>query len=758
MKVKDDGTVKVLDFGLAKALGPDLSDLDAANSPTMTMTAAATKMGVIMGTAAYMSPEQAKGRQVDKRADIWAFGVVLFEMLTGRQAFGGTDISETLAFVLTREIEWSALPASTPASVRRLLRRCVTRDRKNRLADISVARLEIDDAESTAETPVGASVTSNAAPAIWQRPAGVAAIALTTLLAGALTVWTVSRPDPVPADPIRFTIVPPESAPFMSIRLSHDLAISPDGSAVVYNGSAASAAPTGLNLRAIDEFDAAPLRGGEDGVGPFFSPDGAWVGFTDLSQAILRKVSVLGGPPVTLTTIDDLIRGASWGLDDRIIFGTSGGGLFRVAAGGGEPEALTTLDADRNEVSHRAPSIIPGREAVLFFTTTQATSVLSTAQLAVLDLTTGNVTSLGLAGSSPRYVSTGHLVYAAEDGSLRAAPFDLESLEVSGDPVPIIEDVAVKPTGAADFDISVGGRLVYVVGGAGESAQLEFVWVDRAGGEEPVAADPAGYQEFDLSPDGTRIAVFTVGDTPALWIYDLARDTMTRLTFGSATGFGPAWTPDGTRVAFGTPLAWKRADGTGEVERLSDDVASFPESFAPDGATLVFRTEGGLGTLELEGDRAVTELLNDRGFIERGAEVSPDGRWLAYTSDESGRREVYVRPFPDVETGRWQISTDGGEWPVWNVADNELFYRGPTGVMALAYETDPTFRPGAVTQLLERVIVGGGNRRMAVSPDGERFLLLRDLSDRTAAADEAPTRIHVVLNWFEELLERVPVP
>ncbi len=462
---------------------------------------------------------------------------------------------------------------------------------------------------------------------------------------------------------------------------------------------------------------------------------------------------------MTLTNVGRPIRGATWGRDDQIVFGTADGGLFRVAGGGGEAEALTTPDPDRREVSHRGPFIIPGREAVLFFTTTQSTGVVPTAQLAVLDLSSGDVKPLDVAGASPHYVSTGHLVYAAEDGSVRAAPFDVETLEVTGNPVPLIEGVAIKNTGAADFSISETGRLVYALGAIESRQRLSFVWVDRTGGEEPVGADPANYQGFDLSPDGTRVAVNIEGDDPAVWIYDLIRDTTTRLTFESQFGaYSPLWTPDGTRVAFGPPLAWKRADGTGEVERLGDDdFTAFPHAFSPDGAALVSWANLGLWMQHLDGDREETVLLDD-SFNESGATLSPDGQWLAYTSNESGRPEVYVRPFPDVDAGRWQVSTDGGDVAVWNPVDNELFYRGPTSVMALTYEADPTFTPGTLTELFEWVGPGGRSGTLAVSPDGQRFLLLRGVGDGMTAEDAASPEIHVVLNWHQELLERVPVP
>ena len=300
------------------------------------------------------------------------------------------------------------------------------------------------------------------------------------------------------------------------------------------------------------------------------------------------------------------------------------------------------------------------------------------------------------------------------------------------------------------------------VSGGGD-AQRTLVWVSRDGREEPVAADPANYDEFTLSPDGTRVAVRITSDQTAVWIYDLVRDTSTRLTFESdeVGAFFPTWTPDGTRVAFGSPLSWKRADGIGAVEGLDDAALRVPQAFSPDGTTLVFGDfgaagGGGVGVLTLEGDRTST-LLIDGEFQERNAALSPDGRWLAYQSDETGQYQVYVQPFPDVDGGKWQISTDGGVWPVWNPAGNELFYRGPNdGVMAVAFETEPSFTPGVLTQLFDRPVIGGANRQMAVSPDGQRFLLL---ATATVSADgeAAPLSLNLVQNWHEELKRLVPV-
>ena len=493
VKVKDDGTVKVLDFGLAKAFQPEASDVSASMSPTISLTAAATQMGMVIGTAAYMAPEQARGKQVDRRADIFAFGVVLYEMLTGQRPFQGEDVSLTLAAVMTFEPDLDLLPEMSP-TLRTYLTRCLAKDPKERVRDIGDVRLAM---AGVFDVPTSLSVEASEAVRVvpqlqvWQRPISVALLVVASTAVVGLGVWALTRPDIMPADLMRFAIVPPDDAPMNYLGGQPDIAISPDGTQIVYKGPNVGDNGPRLNLRSIDQLGGAPLRGGEGGVGPFVSPEGEWVGFTHFTSAnTLHKVSIFGGPPVTLTESPLPIIGASWGADDQIVFGTTtlgtgatgASGLFRVSGGGGEPEALTTLDAEQGETSHTWPFIIPGRAAVLFVI--GAGTPLTTGQLAVLDLDTTEVTRLGLSGVSPRYVSTGHLVYAAQDGSVRAVPFDTASLTLTGNPVPLVEGVTVKPTGAANFDISNNGRLVYALGASAGGNQLSFVWVDRDGREE----------------------------------------------------------------------------------------------------------------------------------------------------------------------------------------------------------------------------------------------------------------------------------
>ncbi len=761
VKVKDDGTVKVLDFGLAKALGPELSDLDAANSPTMTMTAAATKMGVIMGTAAYMSPEQAKGRQVDKRADIWAFGVVLFEMLTGRQAFQGEDLSSTLAKVIEREPDWTQLPARTPSAIQTLLRRCLTKDRKRRIPDIGIANIEIDDTLSGTGEQTDTAPTALAQPALWQRPATIAAMLFGAIVVTGFGVWTLMRPAPAPVT--RMSIVLPLTQE-RTATSRRGVAISPTGAHVVY------VANNQLYLRALDELEAEPLTGTEGSRArtPFFSPDGQWVAFYSGQDDALKKVALSGGAAVTLaeTTAP---WGASWGADDTIVFGQSAQGILQVAGAGGTPDVLVAVESPARASQ---PQMLPGGETVLY-TLAGGQRNWDEAQIIAEHLATGERTVVVEAGSDGRYLPTGHLVYTT-GGTLLAVPFDVDRLEVTGGPVPVVDGVSRSlVTGAANADIARTGALVYLPGDAtGEVRTL--VWVDRNGAEETLDTPPRTYTYPRLSPDGTRVALHTLDDEGDIWVWDLRRGALTRLTVGGSPDSPPVWTPDSQRVVFNSVrdgngnLYWRAADGTGTVERLTDSPNShYPTSISPGGDRLVFTqvVPGGhadLYVLSLDETRRTEPLLVTE-FDEDNGEISPDGRWLAYEADASGRFEIYVQPFPDVDAGRWQISTTGGTRPLWGPDGRELFYLTEARVMGVTVETAAGFSAGTPTLVVEEPYYGPQfatpGRTYDVSPDGQRFLMLKEgaLAD-TDDPFAGLVQIHVVLNWFTELERLVPTP
>ena len=771
IKVRDDGTVKVLDFGLAKALDTT-PEGDPSQSPTL--TAAATQMGVILGTAAYMSPEQARGKPVDRRADIWAFGCVLYEMLTGQRPFRGEDVSLTLAAVMTFMPDLDRLPGTLSPTLRTYLARCLAKDPKERLRDIGDVRLAMEGAfDLPAPGPVERPETPAAVPreAVWGRAGAMVGVALVAAGVAGLAVWTGIRPDGVPAGLVRFTIAPAATLALGQAGTRQDIAITRDGTQVIY----VSRQGPQLIVRPIDQLVGAPLRGSEGGFGPFVSPDGEWVGFTPVrSQSTLQKVSIFGGPPITITEAPASIFGASWGTDDQIIFGTSGGGLFRVPGGGGEPKALTTPDTGQGETSHLWPSIIPGHDAVVF---TAGSGDIATGQLRVLDLVTGEATSLGLSGVSPRYVSTGHLVFASVDGSVRAVPFDARSLEVTGSPVPLVEGVGVKPTGAANFSVSDNGRLVYV-SGAVDGSQQSLVWVDRAGREESTAAPPRPYSTLSLSPDGTRAALAVQdGGRVDVWVSELARGTLTRVTNDEGFDGNPLWSPDGSRLVFrsdrnGKPeVFWRSADGSGAAELLLTMDASvsdvYPYDWSADGATLFLyatfqETDADIGMVSVDTPGTWAPLIQTAAR-EWAPTLSPDGRWLAYASDETGRDEVYVQRFPELD-GRHPISVGGGYRPTWSDDGRELLYLRaqsgpPDAAMRVSIEVEdgdpPSLRAGTPEPLFEWRYAAGPNRRYYdVSPDGQRFLVI----GREDSTGVATPEITVVLNWFQELKERVPVP
>ena len=748
IKVREDGTVKVLDFGLAKAFQPDAGDPGLSQSPTISLTAAATQMGMIIGTAAYMAPEQAKGLTVDKRADIWAYGAVLFEMLTGRKLFDAGDVSEMLASVLVKDPDISSIGSHVPAHIRSVVRQCLVKDPKERLRDIGDVRLAM---KGTFETTVNTPATPSVAPKlqVWQRPTAAIAVPLVLVAVTGLAVWSLT-PDPA-LDLARFVLTAPPSEPVRISLGAVDLAISPDGQRVVYT----IGTPPQLYVRAIDQLAGSPLAGTEGARNPFFSPDGAWVGFQSLEgRGELKKVSVLGGPSVTLCVLDAELRGASWGADDTIIYGsTRGTGLFRVAAAGGEPEVLTTPEAPER---HYWPEILPGGKAVLF------TVVTDTAGIALLHLETGEQAPLVPAGSQPRYVATGHIVYGTE-GTLRAVPFDLARLSVTGDPVPVVEGVVTKAYGAADFSLAEDGSLVYVSGAAGGLATGTLVWVDRAGREEPIDARPRRYAWVRISPAGTQVAMEVQEASGQVWVYDLTRGTETPLTLGSAGNRWPLWTTDGERIVWrsGSGLVWRAADGTGEVETLVPDGPTplTPYAWSADGSTLVANTSSPTAdilTVAMQGEHSVEPILVTE-FGEFRPAVSSDGRWMAHSSNESGHTEIYVRPFPNVNDGRYLISTGGGNSPVWSPDGRELFYRNGDAMMVVSVSADPAFVAGTPEVLFRGAYSGGvqgsAGRVYDIAPDGERFLMIRQ-----GTAEETGTLTDIILveNWFEELKRLVP--
>ena len=760
VKITPEGLVKLLDFGLAKAadeVAPAASQLTI--SPTLSM--AMTQAGMILGTAAYMSPEQARGKPVDRRADIWAFGVVLYEMLTGRSIFASGDtVTDIIAAVVTRDPDWSALPASTPPNIRKLLERCLRKDVKTRLQAIGEARVAIDEpAEKPANAPA-------APPAQTRRPWLAWAIAAVAILAAGAGWWRATR---MPERPLlRMTVEMSPDLPLTAGGSGGMMALSPDGVRIAVTLRGADGRIR-LYTRLLHQSQLNPLAGTEDASSPFFSPDGQWIGFA--ADNNIKKISVEGGAAVTVCDAGSM-RGASWGDDGNIVLALStNGGLFRVSSAGGNPAPLTKMNPE--ERTHRWPQVLPGSQAVMF-TAHAGSANYDGANIDVLSLKTGRRKTVQRGGFSGRYLATpdgsGRLIYLHQ-GTLFAAPFDLGKLELAGAAVPVLEDVSSSGNGGGDFTFSPTGTFVYL-SGKGFQGSWAIAWVDRSGKRQPLHAPPGNYYTPRFSPDGKRLA-FTLsgGQGFDLWVKDLDRDTPSRLSFLKNSNNWPVWTPDGKSIVFkstdpGSPgLYWIRADGAGEAQRLTDGkMDEYPYSISPDGKRLALSATvaGGspdLFTAPIEGDAThpklgKPELFLGTPFTEAYPAFSPDGRWLAYMSLESGTTEVYVRPFPG-PGGRWQISTGGGSYPIWSRDGRELLFKGADQrVMTVSYAgKGDSFVAGKPSPWSEtHMMTIGIMSTWDLAPDGKRMAVL--VTDTGDDKQKPPTHLTFLLNFFDELQRR----
>ena len=729
IKLGSDGVVKVLDFGVAKTVP---SHQRQADLPTATL---ATVDGAIVGTAPYMSPEQMRGLEVDRRADVWSFGCVVYEMLTGRRAFDGATNADIVAAVIEGDPDWTAVPGGTPAGIVRMLRRCLRRDASRRLRDIGDARLELEDADAP---DVQGESTASKRPIMVM--VGIAAVGV------ALALWGLFARETTTSErtPARFTVALPPDTPLGGLDFP-SVAIAPDGSRLAYVGNRGGR--TQLFVRQMNALDPVPIAGTANAVNPFFSPDGQWLAF--FADGQLKKVALTGGAPITLCPAP-VGLGGTWSRDDVIVFASAtGSGLSRIPATGGSPQPLTTLDVAHGEFSHRWPQWLPDGETIVF--TVGTSGSWNDAQLAAFSTRTGQRSTLVRGGTSPHFVDPGTLLFA-QRGRLMSVSFDPRRLAVQGTPVVAIDSVLQSSDGAAQFSASASGDAVFVSGGS-DSTQRRLVSVSRDGASIlPFAAPPAAYVTPRASVDGRKLLVTIESPSPDLWVYDVMSGMTTQITFDSGA-MSPAWSRDGRRVAFsstrsGVPNVFMAdLDRTGVIERLaSSEYAQSPGAWTSDG-TLAYverRPTTGRDILLLtRGDQRSRPLLSSTAE-ESAPAFSPDGQWLAYVSNESGRNEVYVRARADSASPR-RVSSDGGTEPVWDPRGQQLYYRDGARMMGVAWSPRDagTRRP---EMLFEGDFARGtiDSPNYDVMPDG-RFLMIQRPGQRSGA------ELQVLLNWSRSL-------
>ncbi len=766
IKLRPDGTVKVLDFGLAKMvdIGRDSSSARAADAQTYspTISLAATQAGMILGTASYMAPEQARGRAVDKRVDVWAFGVVLYEMLTGTRAFPGDDVSDTLATVLKFDPDWRKLPADTPPSIRRLLKRCLTKDPKLRLRECGSALLDIRDALASPDGAESSLPSTDAKPAAARRHRALIAMAALALAAAAGAVgWTTFRgaANNSPPQTTRRTSIPLPEGDVLPVDEGTLLAISPDGRTLVYRARRGTASH--LFRRAIDQFDAAIIPGTEGAGNPFVSVDGAWVGFIERSVTgrTLKKIPMSGGRAQPLATARAM-RDATWTTDSRIIWAENDGSLKSVPETGGESTPLLKADGKFAALS---PQLLANNSLLL----TTLPAGRGDGEIVVVKLGTGEKTTVQPHAWAGRVLPSGHLVFV-RDSALWVVPFDSDRFEVVGTAVPVVQGVRVELGGAAQFAVADDGTLAYVPGRAEGDRPLAFVGRD---GQPEVLKIPArDYRTVALSPDQTRVATqIGQGDDADVWVGEIARGTLTPVTRESGFDGYPMWSGDSKRIVFASArdgrwtLQSRAADGAGEATLITAFDASVttagPSSRSPDGSTLLVGVNADVGVTSAGSKGEWKPVIRSANQ----AAMSPNGRWIAYTSIESGFQELYLQGYPNAGERR-PVATGVAHTPRWSRDSGELFYlrgRSPNAVMRVTVQPG---RDGGVDIGIPEVFApynffrgpraGFGGIGYDVTPDGSRLLVIAGTSGVEPASAEQ--RINVVFNWFEELKRLVP--
>ena len=773
---------KLLDFGLAKASGTDAS---VAGSMVPTTPANLTAQGAILGTFQYMAPEQLEGQEADARSDIFAFGALLYELVSGRKAFEGRSRASLIAAILEHDPPpLASLQPLTPASLDHVVTKCLAKNPDDRWQSARDITTELKWLASRPEAPAGSTALPAGVSARTIRAPIVLSVAAAIGLGAVASAVVMKRRSGASSREVVRSILTTLPAEHLRAFPNDDttnegrpsrtsIAWSPDGQSIVFSASLGGRQQ--LYVRALNQLEATPIAGTEGASSPFFSPDGQWIGFA--TERALHKVAVSGGPPTTIGELADTMYGASWGDDGSIVYSLDRDGLWRVSAAGGTPERVTQPDRKKGELKHLLPHVLPGSRAVLFTVTHTPIPKWDDTEVVVQELATGSRRALLKPAADGRYAASGHVIYL-QRGTMLAAPFDLGSLQVTGEGISVVAGVMQSAnttneffdSGAGQFAISSVGSLLYVPGGIFPDPERTLVWVRRTGAEELLPVPVRAYLGPRISPDGTRLTLWTQGDRN-VWVYDLARRSFTRVNV-DGRNVRAIWAPDGKRIAFSSTVGGPEenaylisADGSGSADRLvTCECASHAASWTPDGRAIIGvewnKTSYDIVVVDVAGAHHKTPLLHGKAD-EQYPDLSPDGRWIAYASSESGKSEVYVQPFPDLGS-RHQISTDGGTAPAWSRDGRELFYTttetfggqaSPTRMMAVAVATAPGFVASPPRMLFEgRYGATGIVRPYDVSPDGQRFLMVKPKERAPISASQ----MILVQNWVEELKARVP--